>query len=190
MNRIFFSLALASMTFMAATLLIGLSLGDVRDATDRVTQQWATVHRLCGMLAAIGMVFVHCVVVTYFVGTSRWCKEVVETYQLPAELALRSARLKRSTFPWAVMCMLSVVGVSALGGASDPAAALELAPFLGVHWSHWHLTGALLAMAFIGYAFTVEWTHIQANSQIIQEIMQEVRRIRTERGLDVAEPVS
>lgn len=190
MNRIFFTLAFAATLFMAATLVIGLSLGDLRNLSDQSTRTWASVHRICGMLAAIGMVFVHCVVVTYFVGTSRWCREVVETYKLPMEFAARSARLKRRTFPWALASMLSVVGIAALGGAADPAAALELPPIAGVQWSQLHLAGALLGLCLIGYAFFIEWQRIEANTQIIAEIMVEVRRIRAERGLDVEETVA
>ncbi len=188
MNRIFVTLALSAIFFMLATFVLGMSLGDVRNANDRETQSWATVHRICGMLAAIGMVFVHSVVVTYFVGTSRWCREVVETYQLPTEMWLVSARLKRRTFPWAVISMLAVVGVAALGGAADPAAALRVEPIAGISWSTIHLIGAALAMGLIVYAFQKEWGYIQGNSEAVAAIMREVRRIRLEKGLDVETP--
>jgi hypothetical protein len=39
-------------------------------------------HFLTGLMAALAVVLVESVVVTYFIGTSRWCKEVVETYNL------------------------------------------------------------------------------------------------------------
>lgn len=188
MNRIFVTLALTATFFMLATFVLGMSLGDVRNANDRDTQSWATVHRICGMLAAIGMVFVHSVVVTYFVGTSRWCREVVETYHLPTEMWAVSARLKRRTFPWAVISMLAVVGVAALGGAADPAAALRVEPIAGISWSTIHLIGAVLAMALIVYAFQMEWGYIQGNGEAVAAIMREVRRIRLEKGLDVETP--
>jgi hypothetical protein len=194
MNRIFLTLALTALCFMLATLAVGLMLGDVRDPHDVETQKWATVHRICGIMAAIGMVFVHSIVFTYFVGTSRWCREVVETYRLDPDLWAASARIKRRTFPWVVFSMLSVVGVAALGGASDPAAAMQLEPFPGLAWSTLHFTGALLAIAFIAFAFHVEWEAIQENGAVIAKIMTEVRRIRLEKGLDVesqpAEPAA
>ena len=58
-------------------------MGDLyaRPEPTRETLQWATMHRLTGLAAALAVVFVESVVVTYFIGTSRWCKEVVETYQ-------------------------------------------------------------------------------------------------------------
>ena len=42
---------------------------------------------LTGTSAALAVVFVHSIAVTYFIGTSRWCKEVTETYQLDASSA-------------------------------------------------------------------------------------------------------
>lgn len=185
MNRIFVTLAIASMSFMAATFLIGLSLGDVSNPADVDVQRWATVHRICGMLAAVGVTFVHSIVVTYFIGTSRWCKEVVTTYQLEKEPMVESTQLKRRTFPVAVLSMLTVVGIAALGGAADPAAAMKLQPLGGIGWNHVHLAGAVLGMCWIGYSLIIEWNNIQANGRIIAGIMQEVRRIRMERGLEV-----
>ena len=47
------------------------------------------------------------------------------------------------------------------------------------------MLGAMAGLAFIGYAFFVEWTNIRANHQVITDVLSEVRRIRTERGLEV-----
>ncbi len=77
--------------------------------------------------------------------------------------------------------MLAVVGVIALGAASDPATALP-------HTEDWiipHLIGAIAGMAFISWAFLVEWNNIHANHEVIADVMAEVRRIRAERGLEV-----
>jgi hypothetical protein len=119
--------------------------------------------------------------VTYFIGTSRWCKEVCETYSLDMNLVRRATLLKRRTFPWAVMGMLAVVGVIALGAAADPATGLP-------HTQDWvlpHFIGAVLGLAFIGWTFYVEWTNIHANHEVIAEVMGQVRRIRADRGLPV-----
>src|SRR5687767_3656973 len=61
-----------------------------------------TIHMLLGAGGALMAILVNSITITYFIGTSRWCKEVCETYRLPGELAERSTRLKRSTFPWAL----------------------------------------------------------------------------------------
>ena len=82
MTRILFTLAALSLILLAAALLVGLSIGDLYHDPSADTLHWATVHRLTGIAAALAVVLVESVIVTYFIGTSRWCKEVIETYSL------------------------------------------------------------------------------------------------------------
>ena len=51
-------------------------------------------------------------------------------------------------------------------------------------WADVHLAGSLIGLALIGYGFYVMANNIYANLGIINEVMAEVKRIRTERGLD------
>ena len=177
MTRIFVSLAWIVIVLLVATLILGLSIGDLRGEdveTAEAARRSVTVHMLFGLAAALGVVLVQSIVVTYFIGTSRWCKEVSETYHLDPQFVLSSNQLKRRTFPWALMGMLVVVGVIALGAAADPATGRA-------HTEDWvmpHLLGALCGLAFILWAFVVEWQHIQANHAIILGVLDEVRRIR------------
>ncbi len=166
---------------MSATLILGLSIDDLHTDHSPDMLRWATVHRLAGVATALVVVLVNSIVVTYFIGTSRWCKEVTETYHLEPTMLRRSTQLKRRTFPWAVTSMLAVVGVIALGGAADPATGLP-------HTRDWvipHLAGAMLGLALIGWIFFIEWKNIHANHRVINDILDEVRRIRQERGLEV-----
>ncbi len=166
-------------------MVLGLSLGDVRNPNDAAAQHWATVHRLSGVAAALSVMFVNGIVVTYFVGTSRWCREVTETYELDPEPLRESNRLKRRTFPLAVVNMLTIVGVVALGGAADPGASLQLKSIGPVTWPMLHLLGALVGLAMLAGTSVLQWINIGANHEAILRIMAEVRRIRQARGLDV-----
>ncbi len=180
-TRIFATLAWFALVLMAATLVIGLSIGDFHQNHDETMRRWATVHRLSGVATGLAVVLVNSIVVTYFIGTSRWCKEVSETYGLGRPYVERANALKRRTFPWAVIGMLTVVGVIALGGAADPATMLP-------HTEDWvtpHLLGALVGLAVIAWTFYVEWTNIAANHVVIADVLAEVRRIREQRGLEV-----
>ncbi len=181
MTRIFISLAWLAMVMMGAALIVGLSIGELDVNASADTLRWATVHRLAGIAAALSVVLVHSIVVTYFIGTSRWCKEVSETYGLDASFVRRSTLLKRRTFPWALMGMLAVVGVIALGAAADPATGRPGTE----EWITPHLVGALAGLAFIAWTFFVEWNNIDANHAVIADVMTEVRRMRAERGLEV-----
>jgi hypothetical protein len=179
MTRIFLTLASLSLILLLAAMMIGLTMGDLyaQPQPTRETLHWATVHRLTGVAAALGVVFVESIVVTYFIGTSRWCKEVVETYQLdPAPLA-KSNRLKRQTFPWALAGMLAVIGIIALGGAADPSATLR---HDSQGWVQWHLAGAILGIIFIAWTYFISWNNILANHGVIGRIVAEVSRRRQE----------
>jgi hypothetical protein len=81
--------------------------------------------------------------------------------------------------------MLVIVGVVALGGAADPGASLQLEPLGPLTWPILHLLAALAALALLSYTSFLQWLNIQANHEVIEQIMAEVRRVRTERGLDV-----
>lgn len=181
MTRIFITLAWFALVMMTATLVVGLLIEDLHTDQSPEMLRWATVHRLAGIATALSVVLVHSIVVTYFIGTSRWCKEVCETYGLDRALIRRSTSLKRRTFPCAVLGMLTVVGVIALGAAADPATGLP-------HTRDWmtpHLLGALAGLSFTTWVFFAEWQNIGANHAMIADVLDEVRRIRLERGLEV-----
>ena len=189
MIRIFFTLALFSLVCVAAALLLGIQVGDLHgvldaDTSDSVRQatiERASVHRRIGVAAAIVVIFANSLAVTYFIGTSRWCKEVVASYALDAELLRRSVALKRRTFPWAVSSMLMIVGVVALGAAADPGTGMQNT----ADWVLPHFLGSLAAIAFLVLSFFVQGSNIRAHYEVINDIMAEVRRVREERGLAV-----
>ena len=182
MTRIFPTLAALSLCLMLAAAVLGLFIGDLYEQPfpSDETRQVRGVHMLTGTGAALAVVFVHSIVVTYFVGTSRWCKEVTETYRLDPQLAARSLLLKRKTFPWAVLGMLTVVAVGALGAASDPGTGRENTAAMANN----HLAGALVGLAVVAWTYYRAWLHIGSNRQVISQIVALVKQIRDERGLD------
>lgn len=139
-------------------------------------RQRYSLHSLCGIAAALVTVLVNSVAVTYFVGTSKWCREVVEAYRLDPQLAQASQRLKRRTFPWAVAGMLTMIVLVALGAASDPVANFEN----GGQWVTIHMMCALLGTGLIAYSFLVQVGNIGANYDVIERILQLVAQHRTD----------
>jgi hypothetical protein len=188
MSRILFTLASFSIILLITALVLGLGIGDLyaKPQPTNDTLHWATVHRLTGIAAALAVVFVESVVVTYFIGTSRWCKEVAETYRLDRTIVDASNHLKRRTFPWALAGTLAVVAIIALGGAADPATGRPNTQL----WADWHLFGACLGILLIAWTYLVAWNSIQANHAIIQQLVGEVARIRRQRGLDESNPTT
>ena len=181
MATVFSRAAWFAVAFMAATAGLGLWLGDLHGVTDPSRLRWGTVHRLSGVFAALVVVLVNSMAVTYFVGTGRWCREVAETYGLEASLVERSRRLKRSAFPLAVCGMLCVVGIVALGGAADPATGRKGS----ADWVTPHLVGSLGLAAVIAWCFQAQVPVIRRQQELIDDVMAAVRRERTARGLEV-----
>ena len=145
-------------------------------------RQTMTLHMLLGAGAAMVTVLVNSITITYFIGTSRWCKEVCETYHLSPDLAAEGTRLKRSTFPWTLAGILAVIIVVGLGAAADPS---------GANWGQApqyvlpHYLAAMLAIVVVGVSFFVQMGRIADNSSVIERILREVERVRTEKGLAI-----
>jgi hypothetical protein len=147
-----------------------------------------TLHFYLGVASSLLVVLVSSITVTYFIGTSRWCKEVAENYDLKPELQFRSTALKRRTFPWAVAGMLAIVGLVVLGGLSDPSIPLNQShPGRSALMVQWHYFAAMAILAFIALTFVVQALRMAENHDAIQAILAEVRRIRLEKGLPVSE---
>jgi hypothetical protein len=152
-----------------------------RSAELRQIEPWARMHRLAGVAAALVVVLVYSIVVTYFIGTSRWCKEVVEAYRLEPELVRQAAGVKRRAFVWALLGMLWAVGLVALGAAADPATGREGT----AAWVTPHLVAGLATLVWLAWSFTALYGLIQAQQAGIGRIMDLVRVAREARGLDV-----
>ncbi len=143
----------------------------------RTQRSRASLHLLLGLAASLGVVFVSSLAVTYFIGTSRWCREVVETYSLNSDLVIKSQQLKRRSFPWALTAILSVLAVGALGAASDPGTGNLQSGF----WATPHLIAAFLGVPTISASFCLLWKRIAANHELIETIMQHVADARASR---------
>jgi hypothetical protein len=106
---------------------------------------------------------------------------VVETYELTGSYIDRSRRLKRSAFPFAMVSMLAVVTIVALGGAADPASGRPGTQ----QWVTPHLLGGLGLAAAIAWCFQAQLPQIRRQQELIEDVMADVRESRRSRGLDV-----
>ena len=136
MPRIFLSLSITALLLIAAALTYGLMGGDYNGISNRYRalqststetlqdgaarldaaltelrpiQRHVRIHMLLGILAALMAVLVQSIGVTYFIGTGRWCKEVVEAYQLDEQFVRQHAKLKRQAFPFALLGIAAVL---------------------------------------------------------------------------------
>ena len=132
------------------------------------------VHFWVGLSAVLVNLLVHCLIFTYFLGTGRWVKEVALAYRLPDEPLPRLTReLKRQTFPPALFAMLIAIATAAAGTAAQ----------LGDWPWQAHATLAVFTLFINLWAFTVEFRNVRTNAGVIERVLEEVDRIRAERGL-------
>jgi hypothetical protein len=174
MTRTFSTLAVLLTFAMFATIGVGL-WSYFLDQADSFKKDVFLIHFHLGLWTSIGILLVHCIIFTYFLGTGRWVKEVAIAYRLPDEPLPRTTReLKRATFPPALFAMLIAIFTSAAGA--------------GVHSQSWpwyvHAAGAVFTLLINLWAFRVEYRNLAANIIVLQSVLEEVDRIRHEQGLE------
>jgi hypothetical protein len=143
MERVFSWVATFAVALLVATAGLGIWLGDLHGQTDPQMLRWGTVHRLSGVLAALLVVLVNSMAVTYFIGTGRWCREVVETYGLDPAYIDRSRTLKRRAFPFALLAMLAHARCAMKQAHPNAQRAFNACK----HQTAWHVPKTALAIA-------------------------------------------
>jgi hypothetical protein len=146
----------------------------LRDGLHHPEESSYLVHFLLGLFTALGLLLVHCLLMTYFLGTGRWVKEVCLAYGLPDDRWPRQTRdIKRDHTPKAILAMLISIAAAAAGMGRQ----FEVWPW----WVHLTLVG--LTLVVNAWVFTVQYRNLRLNHRIIEEVWRETERIRAERGL-------
>jgi hypothetical protein len=172
MTRIFLALA----TLDTGLLFTSYTLGTISKLENGVQtgERIYWFHFLIGLCTAIITLLVHCLIFTYFLGTGRWVKEVKLAYEMADDPLPKLTRdLKRKVFPPALFAMLAAI----FTGAAGAAAHVQVWPWLV------HASLATLTLIINIWAFTVEYRCLQINSRVLDGVLAEVDRIRTQRGL-------
>lgn len=179
MTRIFVTLSVFNGVALVASFALGVPYFVERLlGTDTPLgyqpQGTVTVHFVVGLFTVLLTLLVHCLIFTYFLGTGRWVKEVARAYGLADQVLPRQTReLKRTAFPPALFAMLTAIATAAAGAGAQ----------LTV-WPWWiHLVLALITLLVNFWAYRVEYLAVVANGRIIEQIMAEVARRRSEAGL-------
>lgn len=184
MKRIFLTLALIANAILLYVIWRGLNIGDTGDNSPEVQQQVGS-HMLIGLGALTFATFVHAVALTYFMGTGRFLEETSKAYSLSGEYHSCSQRFKYGTLPGMTLCLLFMITTGALGAVADPATPASLADTFGVTDDWIHFGGAVVMIGLNLVVTLLEYRAISGNTQVIEQVLAEVHRIRKERGLPV-----
>ena len=173
MTRIFSTLAVIDALALVASFLVGTA-SRLQGAAAHGGGSLYLTHFTLGLFSAVGTLLVHCIIFTYFLGTGRWVKEVKLAYDLPdAPLPLLTRELKHKTFPPALAAMVVTIAAAAAGAGAQ----LQEWP-----WTV-HAGLAVATLLVNAWAFGVEYRNVRTNGGVIEEVLNEVERIRAARGL-------
>jgi len=173
MIRLFPILAALDGVLLSAAFLLGV-LSKWRDALHNPSDETFWYHFLAGLTAAVLTLLVHCLIFTYFLGTGRWVKEVKLAYDLPDDPWPRLTRdLKRRVFPPALFAMLTAI----FTGMAGAAAQVQVWP-----WEI-HATLGTVTLLVNFWAYFVEYGCLRTNVGVLQQVLIEVDRLRSARGL-------
>ncbi len=182
MKRTFLTLTIVSTLLLIAAFVMGYQIGDAHSVAAS-TRRLMSYHLLISVAALIFAALVHAVLLTYFMGTSRWMDEVRLAYKLDARWFEENRQLKYRTIPLMVCCLLVLILNIPLGASAVDRGNWTLPGGHSLSPSTVHLAFALLTLV-INLAVNIrEYRAIERNGELIQEVVQEVRRIRQEHGL-------
>lgn len=184
MTRIFLPLAVVSSLFLVGAFALGWQIDDPK-VVDRAVQAGVSAHFLAALAALCFTTLVHAVVFTYFMGTGRWIEETSMAYRLPESFYARNQALKYRVLPGIVGCFALLLATGGFGAAVDPASPVQFQGWLGLAPTTWHRSFAIVTLlANLGTHYA-EYLALFHNGEVVDEVLAEVRRIRTEKGLAV-----
>ena len=133
-----------------------------------------SIQFLIVIAAALVVLLINCISITYFIGTSRWCKEVVDAYAMDTKFASRVLQLKRRSFPWSFASILTMLVIASLAGASNIGVSLHSAAQFAMPYMVFSWLGTLL----IAWSFIKQRQFIGQNFALIGEVVEQVELCR------------
>ncbi|QDU35813.1 hypothetical protein Mal4_00950 [Maioricimonas rarisocia] len=185
MNRIFLTLATIGNLSLVAAFVCGWQIGDAGSLSE-TARQAVSLHFLVAIGAGLLAMLVHAVALTYFMGTGRWIEETSEAYGLGAAARKQNIRLKYRALPGMIACILLIIVTGAFGAIADPASNTSMAGASTIHFT----LATLTILANFGTSW-FEYSAIEENGRLVNEVIGAARQIRRDKGLDTpAEPSS
>ncbi len=144
---------LATLGFVA-TGVLGYRLGGDAESFQ--------MHLLLGLLSSLLLLFSHCWIMFYLIGTGKAIKDAVAENGLEAEIVNRTKRFKALTSGWSMLAMLLAMAVFILGGGVYTGAV----PRWVHHWLFY------LALMVQSWTLVRQTRVLAANDRLMAEINQ------------------
>ncbi|MCS7017066.1 MAG: hypothetical protein NZM42_13250 [Gemmatales bacterium] len=160
---------LATLTSLALLGSFGLGLMQLAQTSPTLSPSLSlSAHIIVGLVTAVLVLLVHCLVFTYFLGTGRWVREVAQAYALSAHETTQPARqFKRQAYPPMMTAMVLTIATVGTGAAShtDPESWVGLT----------HPIFSVLTLLTNGWAFYRQWHAVRDNQHLLDRIMSLVQ---------------
>jgi hypothetical protein len=151
---------------LLATAVVGYALPEPVATKDLST------HLLLGVLASLLLLFSHCWILFYLIGTGKALKQAVAEHGLEPEIVEQTRRFKTRSNPWLMLAILLAMATFVLGGGVATKAVAS--------WVHHALFVATLAAQV--WALWVEFEVLTANEKLMRSVDRRLRRETEERG--------
>lgn len=177
-------MAVLSSLLLTSTYTLGLLIDDP-SLPDIAVREQVSQHFLTAVGGLLLAMLVHAIVLTYFMGTGRWMDETRQIYQLPEKWQAESHAIKYRVLPWMAAAIVMLILAGAFGAIADPGSSAGTNGWetLSAETVHFLISSIALALNFVIYI--IEYQAIHRNSQLVEEVLNEVHRIRREKGLPV-----
>ncbi len=184
MKRIFITLTAISTVLLLTAFVLGWISGDPK-SLDEAVRQGVSLHRLMSLAALIFATLVHAILLTYFMGTGRWLEETSAAYSLGEVWMEENQSLKYRSIMAMTCAVVVLIGTGACGAAIDPTGTVGFKGFGAFSGATIHFFSAITAVTVNLLVNAKEYQAVNRNNQIIDAVMDEVHRIRKEKGLPV-----
>ena len=143
------------------SIIVGITLGAIR----RPAFEIYGLHFKLALGATVMTLFIHSLVMIYFIVTHKAVKEGLDLRDLTDnDYRKRMRQLKMETIPWTTLGMLIMIGAAIIGAAVDTD-----------HLPRWtHSTTAILAIAVNIYLFWMTYEKLDVNTKLLHEANDEM----------------
>lgn len=138
---------------VAATAVLGYLLSSPTDTH-------MPRHVLVGLASSLLLLFSHCWIMFYLIGTGKAIKEAVKENGLDPAFAEETKRFKNASYPWLMLAIALVMATFILGGGVATGSIPS--------WVHHVLF--YTAMLAQGYALWIEWRVLVDNERLMADV--------------------
>jgi hypothetical protein len=123
-------------------------------------------HMLFALISSFLILFSHCWILFYLVGTGKAVKDAVKEHGLEPELIDETRTFKNRSNPWMMIAMLVVMATFIVGGGVQTGAVGS--------WVHWTL--AYLSIGVQLRTLVIEHQVLASNEKLLRGLDQRLRR--------------